>query len=204
MRPINLLPQESLEKVKARQRIARLVVYGILYLIVLGIITFVWQGRVGNAERRVEDETAINQQLQSDVEALADARDLVARYDANVAIIDAALSAEVSWGRVLNDLARMLPDRVWLTTFSGTAGETPEGSLGTVTVEGTAFDVPDVSAWLRSLDSDRFPSVDGTWVSGVNVGLIGEIEVVSFSSATSLTFNAASDRRSSRVPEVPR
>ena len=204
MRPINLLPQESLEKVKARQRIARLVVYGILYLIVLGIITFVWQGRVGNAERRVEDETAINQQLERDVEALADARDLVARYDANVAIIDAALSAEVSWGRVLNDLARMLPDRVWLTTFAGTAGETPDGSLGTVTVEGTAFDVPDVSAWLRSLDSDRFPSVDGTWVSGVNVGLIGEIEVVSFSSATSLTFNAASDRRSSRVPEVPR
>lgn len=204
MRPINLLPQESLEKVKARQRIARLIVYGILYLILLGIITFVWQGRVGSAERRVEDETAINQQLERDVDALADARDLVARYDENVAIIDAALLAEVSWGRVLNDLARMLPDRVWLTTFAGASGQTDDGSLGTVTVEGTAFDVPDVSAWLRSLDSDRFPSVDGTWVSGVNIGLIGEIEVVSFSSATSLTFNAASDRRSSRVPEVPR
>ncbi|NNF65512.1 MAG: hypothetical protein HKN07_14815 [Acidimicrobiia bacterium] len=204
MRPINLLPQESLEKVQARQRIARFVVYGILYLIVLGIITFIWQGRVGSAERRVEDETAINQQLERDVEALADARDLVARYDANVAIIDAALLNEVSWGRVLNDLARMLPDRVWLTTFAGATADTGDGSLGTVTVEGTAFDVPDVSAWLRSLDSDRFPSVDGTWVSGVNVGLIGEIEVVSFSSATSLTFNAASDRRSSRVPEVPR
>ena len=204
MRPINLLPQESLENVKARQRIARLVVYGIMYLIMLGIISFVWQGRVGNAERRVEDETAINQQLERDVAALADARDLVARYDANVAIIDAALSSEVSWGRVLNDLARMLPDRVWLTTFAGTSGAMDDGSLGTVTVEGTAFDVPDVSAWLRSLDSDRFPSVDGTWVSGVNTGLIGEIEVVSFSSATSLTFNAASDRRSSRVPEVPR
>lgn len=204
MRPINLLPQESFEKVKARQRIARLVVYGLLYLVLLGIITFVWQGRVGSAERRVDDETAINAQLERDLASLADARDLVGRYDSNVALIDAALLNEVSWGRVLNDLARMLPDRVWLTTFAGASGLNDDGSLGTVTIEGTAFDVPDVSAWLRSLDSDRFPSVDGTWVSGVNAGLIGEIEVVSFSSATSLTFNAASDRRSSRVPEVPR
>lgn len=204
MRPINLLPRESKEKARARQRMIQLIVLAVAYIVLLAFITVVWQGRVTDAENEIEEARAINQGLQAEIAGLQDARDLVARYDENVAVVSAALDADISWGRVLNDLGRMIPDRVWLTTLTGAAQATEEGTLGSLSMQGTAFDFPDVSAWLRSLDSDRFPSVSGTWVTGMNVGLIGEIEVVGFTTATSLTPDSSSDRLRDRIPEVPR
>ena len=69
-------------------------------------------------------------------------------------------------------------------------------------IERRPIDYPDVSAWLRALDSDRFPGTAGTWVSSVSNTLIGETTVVQFVSQSTLTRNALSNRAADRIPVV--
>lgn len=203
MRPINLLPPEAFERAKNRRRIAQYILIGIVYVAVLAALVFWWQGRVDTAEDKVEAQQLINRGLEDERNSLSSAEDLVNRYDANVALVGSVLVNDISWGRILNDLGRMLPDRIWLEGFTGAADST-EAALtrGVVSVNGTGFDFPDVSAWLRSLDSDRFPSVAGTWVTSVAESLIGEAAVVTFVSQTSLTDAAASDQVFERIPVI--
>jgi hypothetical protein len=99
----------------------------------------------------------------------------------------------------------MIPDRVWLAAFQGSVDLDPlTAAQGSIQVSGTGFDFGDVAAWLRALDSDRFPSVAGTWVSTVTGQTIGEIPVVAFESQTSLTAAALTERVAERIPEVGR
>ncbi len=202
MREINLLPPEEFQRKSGRRLRSRLVLVGALYVLVLVLVTFLWEGRVTRAENLVVAEQERNQTLQQRVIALDDVQTLVDEYDANATLVTDALSADMSWGRLLNDLARMIPDRIWLESFTGAVGADESGEAGSVTVAGVAFSYPDVSAWLRSLDSDRFPSVDGTWVQTVSEASIGEADVVNFASTTSLTGSAFSNRIDERIPEV--
>ena len=202
MRAINLLPPESFEKAKTRKRILQGVLIAVAYLALLGVLTFWWQGKVDRAEERVTTQQDVNTGLQAQVASLADARELVADYEANAGLVAVALANDVSWGRILNDLGRMIPERVWLNSFSGSAAAIAPGVRGSLQVSGTGFDFPDVASWLRSLDSDRFPSVSGTWVTSASTNTIGEADVVEFASSTSLTAASQTDRLAERIPEV--
>ena len=202
MREINLLPPEAFQRLSARRTRARLVLVGILYLVLLALLTLLWQGRVNSAEDLVTIQRAQNSTLEQRVLGLSDAQTLADEYDADVRLIQQALSIDMSWGRLLNDFARLIPDRIWLESFAGSISDGPDTALGTITVTGVGFSYPDVSAWIRSLNADRFPGVDGTWVDTVSEALIGEADVVNFSSTTALTPSALSDRIGSRVPVI--
>ena len=204
MRPINLLPPEAFDRLTARRLRSRIAVIAVLYLLLLALITVFQSDEVGDTEEAVTAQEALNTQLEREVVSLSDAQTLVDDFDTNALLVTEALAFDMSWGRIINDLARMIPDRVWLQSFAGTIDETGLGPLGSVTISGVGFDYPDISAWLRSLDSDRFPGVTGTWVQTVSETEIGEADVVSFSSTTSLTDHALSGRASNRVPELDR
>lgn len=201
MRPINLLPPEAFEKAKARRRWVLLAVIGLLYIGLLAALTVWWQGRVTNAEDEVAQQQTVNDELRAEVNALVDAETIQMRYDDNVALVSTVLARDVSWGRILNDLGRMLPDQVWIDSFVGATSQDPD-SIGSVAVSGFGFSYPDVAALLRNFDSDRFPSVGGTWVTSLAQTTIGEAEIVGFQSATSLTAIAISDRALERIPAV--
>ena len=204
MREINLLPPEAFQRLSARRTRARSVVVGVLYVVMLLLLTLLWQGRVSTAENVVTIHQVQNDSLQTQVNSLIDSQALEDDYNADRRLIEEALAVDMSWGRLLHDLARLIPDRVWLESFSGAVsdGAEIEEALGTVTVAGIGFTYPDVSAWLRSLDSDRFPGVEGTWVQTVSESLIGVADVVNFASTTSLTEAAFSNRIAERVPLV--
>ena len=204
MREINLLPPEAFQRLSARRTRARFIVVGVLYVVMLLLLTLLWQGRVSSAENVVTIQQVQNDSLQTQVNSLIDSQALEDDYNADRRLIEEALAVDMSWGRLLNDLARLIPDRVWLESFSGAVsdGAEIEEALGTVTVAGIGFTYPDVSAWLRSLDSDRFPGVEGTWVQTVSESLIGVADVVNFASTTSLTEAAFSNRIAERVPLV--
>ena len=204
MREINLLPPEAFQRLSARRTRARFIVVGLLYMVMLLLLTLLWQGRVSSAENVVTIQQVQNETLQTQVSSLIDSQRLDDDYNADRRLIEEALAVDMSWGRLLNDLARLIPDRVWLESFSGAVSEggDVEEALGTVTVAGIGFTYPDVSAWLRSLDSDRFPGVEGTWVQTVSESLIGVADVVNFASTTSLTEAAFSNRVIDRVPLV--
>ncbi|MCH7667646.1 MAG: PilN domain-containing protein [Acidobacteria bacterium] len=203
MRAINLLPPESLQKQKGQRKRALLILLTVAYLGFLGLVTSVLGGRVGEIEDRRDAQIQLNSSTESEIAVLAPMDDLFGEYTVQRATLETILARDVSWGRVLNDLSRVMPDRTWLTSFNGTANvaaTTP--GLGSIQMNGVAFDFPDVSAWLRALDADTFPAVDGTWVSTISTALLGEIEILNYVSQTALTEAADAGRREDRIPEV--
>lgn len=190
-------------KEQARERVAKLALFGLAYVALLVVVTLVWQTRVSEAEQAAAAQQDLNARLELQIADFQGVEGLVSEYDSNVMLMEAALADDLSWGRILNDLGRILPDSVWLDSFRGSVEKDPAtASLGAVSVTGVGFDFPDVSAWLRSLDSDRFPAATGTWVTNVSEAQIGEAPVVNFVSQTSLTEAARSDRLETRIPRT--
>lgn len=204
MRPINLLPPEVAEERSRRRRIGLVIVGVLVYLALLGVGVFYWNSRVSAARDDVDAQLDTNQTLEREVVALGDAGELQREYENRSDLVRTALASDIDWGILLNDLARLIPPRVWVETFSGSLvpGTTP-GVLGQVAFSGIGFDFPDVSAWLRALDSDQFSGVTGTWVSTVTEGNVGNSEVVTFTSTAVLTNAAATNRAETLIPEVP-
>lgn len=203
MRSINLLPPEAHVKEEARARTLRLFLIALAYLSLLVVITIVFQNSATEAEQEAAAQQERNRTLELEIGELAAIESVVTEYDANVLLLETALADDLSWGRILNDLGRILPDSVWLESFSGAVELDPTTfEVGSVQVTGVGFDFPDVSAWLRSLDSDRFPAATGTWVTNVSEGSIGEAVIVNFVSQTLLTHAALSDRLETRIPRT--
>lgn len=204
MRPINLLPPEVAEGRSRRRRVGLVAVGVVAYLALLGVGVLFWNSKISAARQDVEAQQDINQLLEREVVALSDAGELQTEYQDRSDLVRTALATDVDWGILLNDLARLVPPRVWVETFSGTLiPEATPGVLGQVAFSGIGFDFPDVSAWLRALDSDQFNGVTGTWVSTISEGVIGEADVVTFTSTAVLTSAAATNRADTLIPEVP-
>lgn len=204
MRPINLLPPEVAAERDRRRRVLGLVGLGLLYLVVLGMGVVLWNGRVQDARQQVEAQQEINLGLERQVAALGEVRDLRDEYENRSDLVRSALASDVDWGIILNDLSRLAPQRVWVETFSGTiVPGTEAGVLGQVSVSGVGLDFPDVSDWLRSLDSEDFVGLTGSWVSTASESNIGTEDVVTFTSTAVLTPAAGTNRVERLIPEIP-
>ncbi len=203
MRSINLLPPESRKRAGARRRQALWVLLGLAYLALLVAATFWFQGRVGEARDDLEEQESRVAAVQTEIDELADLEALRVGFETRVAVVDGILARDIAWGRLLNDLARMIPPRVWLGGFNGAADPPDSTIVGQLTMSGTGFDYTDVASWLRALESSNFPGVADTWVSTITTGEIGRVEVVDFSSSTALTDAALSTRAAERIPDLP-
>ncbi len=203
MRSINLLPPESRKKAGVRRRQGLWVLLGLAYVALLVAATFWFQGRVGEARDDLEAQEAVVAQVQREIDELADLESLRVGFETRVAVVDGILARDIAWGRLLNDLARMIPPRVWLGSFNGSADPPDSPIVGQLTMTGTGFDYTDVASWLRALESTNFPGVDDTWVSTITTGEIGSAEIVDFSSSTALTDAALSTRAAERIPDLP-
>lgn len=204
MRPINLLPPEVAEERSRRRRAGLLVVAAIAYVLLLVAGVFYWNTRVAAARANVEVQDEINSGLEQEVASLADAGTLLAEFQAKALLVQEALVNDVDWGIFLNDLARLLPERVWVESFNGNIVEGQGARIvGEVTFSGFGFGFPDVSEWLRALDSGGFSGITGPWVSTAAGSTIGEEAVVGFTSTAVLTTGAVTDRAQELIPEVP-
>jgi len=204
VRPINLLPPEVAEERSRRRRAGLLVVAGIAYVLLLVAGVFFWQHQVSAARAQVTLQEEANRRIEGQLAELADAAALQAEFAAKSALVATALTNDVDWGIFLNDLARMLPERVWVESFNGSIAEGAVGEIvGQVTFSGVGFDYPDIAEWLRSLGSEGFKGVTGPWVSTASESSIGDEAVVSFSSSAALTTGAVTDRAQELIPEVP-
>jgi len=209
MRSINLIPQEGKRQGEGRQRLMLFVAFGLIYVVLLGLVTVWRQGAVEDAEAEARQVQQANQELQAEINALAGAEDLSRQFDSAVATLGLALANDVSWGRLVNDLGRLIPDRVWVTSYSGSItppdpnAVDPSSTIGELAFSGVAFAPPDVAAWLRVLDSDQYPGLVGTWATGITQSSIGDVETVTFGSTTNLTAEALSGRFLDRLPAIP-
>jgi Tfp pilus assembly protein PilN len=176
----------------------------IAYLVLLVVGMLFWDTKVDAARDDLDAQTDINLSLEREVAALGDSAVTQTQYQAKADLVRSALASDIDWGIFLNDLARLVPPRVWVDTFNGSVvPQTTPGVVGLVSFSGTGFDFPDVSAWLRALESDQFAGITGPWVTTVSQSSIGLEEVVTFSSTAVLTTAAVTDRAETLIPEVP-
>jgi Tfp pilus assembly protein PilN len=205
MRPINLLPPEVAKERSRRRRVFGVFVLGLVYVVALIAGVLFWDTRVQAARDEVAAQQDENRALERELVAIADAGILRDAYQIKAALVREALASDVDWGIILNDLSRLLPPRVWVESVSGNLeleGEIP-GVIGQMTFSGVGFEFPDVSAWLRSLDSEDFVGITGTWVNTASEGGVGNEPVVNFNSTAVLTQAATTNRADDLIPEVP-
>jgi len=180
------------------------IVVAVAYIAILAVGVLIWNGRIDTARRNLDTQLSVNQTLERQVVALSESGNLRDEFNLKADLVRTALATDIDWGIILHDLARLLPPRLWVETFGGTiVPETIPGVVGQVAFSGVGFDFPDVSSWLRALDSEQFSGITGTWVSTISDGLIGESEVVTFTSTAVLTSAATTNRADELIPEVP-
>jgi len=205
MRTINLLPPEAAQRANARRKTFGVVALGIVYVALLALVALWWQGKATDAENDRDSQLAANSRIEAEIASLSGVLTLRSAYEDGVDRLGTALARDIAWGRLLNDLARIIPDRLWITSLTGTAQDTEDNPLllGQVQIAGIAFDYPDASSWLRVLDAEEWPALGGGWVSSTSRSTIGESPVVNFTSVASLLEAARSNRIEERTPEVP-
>jgi type IV pilus assembly protein PilM len=200
---IDLLPPESRREARARQTMRRLVGAGAAAVLVMaGLSCLQALGKAGERGRLAQQERT-NHALQTQIETLSGA--LQGEQDLAVARqgVTAALAGDVSWPRVLEDLAGTLPEGVWLTTLSlqpaaagapRTAAPDPGAgaAIGTASFGATALDFPAVATWLDRLP--RLPYYLNLSVSTATKADGGPRPLVTFTSGAKFGPAARSDR----------
>jgi Tfp pilus assembly protein PilN len=169
---VNLLPPEILDARGFRKVQGRLVTAVVATLVVVAAATIWGQTRVNSAQDALDAASAQTVVLHRQEARYAEVPRLTSAVAAAKAARAAALSQDMLWYRLLNDIALTTPSNVWLTTMnvnlgSGTsptgdsrASASPSSSgsdplvpagIGKVTVTGTASSYPDVAAWLEAI-----------------------------------------------------
>ncbi len=207
MRTINLIPRDGKRETQSRRRLLMMAGLGALFVLLLAAITVWRQAAVDDAREELEAQVSTNQSLQAEVAALAAAEDIQNQFNAEAATLSLALANDVSWGRLLVDLGRVIPDKVWVTSYSGSvnrfgADSTEDVGIGQISFSGIAFEPPDVSAWIRVLDSEQYPGVVSSWATGLTKSAIADVEITNFGSTTALSDGALSDRIFERIPDI--
>jgi type IV pilus assembly protein PilM len=191
LRRINLVPREVAAVRQARRQtvLAGTGVAGVGALL-LGL----WATQAS----KIDDErqaTAENQRetdrLQREVATLGDTIKLDAELDERRAQVQTALSTDVAWTKLFNEIATVLPNDVWLTSFNGEAGKEVQFSA-------KGFDQTSTARWL--LRMGELTSLSGLWVP--NSAKDGN-DTVSFTSDAALTAAANSKRVDRYMEEKP-
>lgn len=194
---VNLLPVEIGEAVCFRRIQAGL---GGGLLVTVGVMAVLYvaaASTAADAEDELQVATARNAAVQAETTKFADVEAVYARAEAAQAMLTQAMGEEVRYSSVLNDLARSVPDDVWLKNV--TVAQTPvpagigdvQGGIGSVTFTGTAFEHDDVATWLESLTRKGYATPG---LTSSTEALLGERVTVDFASSVVLTPAALSGR----------
>ena len=110
-------------------------------------------------------------------------------------LVSQSLSDDVAWTRLLGEVATVIPNDVWLTSFtgqkagvSGAGAVSVPGTVGTLSVNAMGFDHSSAARWLLRVGDLR--SLAGLWLpSSTRAGATG---LVTFTSTADLTAAARS------------
>jgi type IV pilus assembly protein PilM len=184
---ISLLPREiAVQREARRQRVLVGAGVGAFALVLVGL-AYLRGTEVDNANAsadRAEDRVAA---LQSEVAALQHIETLEADIASRTATVTASLEGDVSWPVLLQEVSTLLPNDVWLTSFSGS-----RGAPGTVQFAAKGFDQTSAARWLLRIG--ELDALDDLWLSSSTRESGGTRELVSFSSNANLSPAAQSDR----------
>ena len=187
VRRISLLPRE-MAVVRAQRRQNMLAAAAVAALFVL--LMLIWAARSAqeaNERDRAREAERRAAQLRQERAQLGDTTTIESELAQRQAQARAVLADDVAWTRLFNEVATVIPNDVWLTSFNGT-----KGNPGSITVQANGFDQTSTARWL--LRVGELKSLSGVWVPNSAKQGEGPAALVSFQSQANLTPQAVSDR----------
>jgi Tfp pilus assembly protein PilN len=199
---VNLLPTEIREGARFRNLQAAMALAVVLALVVVGGLAYLASGDVNDAQDGLTVAQTQGTALQAQVHKYADVPQkyaLVANADAQ---LQQAMSQEVRYSFIMNDLSLRMPAGVWLTSLTineavdnpnSTAGAWGTPQLAVVKTSGIALNLNDVAGWLDTLVRGR--DYTDPWVGNATASTSpGSTGQWSFESTVGITSKALSNR----------
>ena len=191
LRRISLLPNEISEARVVRRQLVGAGAGVAGFAAVLLALFIMRGGQVAQAEAAADTEEGRTTALQAEIAAMADVEALQADLASRTTTITGILAGDVAWTRMLQEVATVIPNDVWLDSFNGTAGSAT--APGTVTFSAKGYDQTSTARWLLRLS--EVGSFAGLWVPSSTKTPAGTApESVTFSSNANLTPAAISER----------
>ena len=221
---VNLLPQRFLDQLRLKT-IKRWLLAGLVFvLLLLGILWYLAQRDLAEAEAQLEVAQLRQTQLQGEVAQYAEVPRVFATASIAEEAITTAMSREVRWAFLLNQLSFATPAGVTLNSIGGAIAEDgpvqtspgevlpPQESVGTMTFAGTGSSFSEIAAWLDSLQTLQdytYPFLTSSTKSTGGTGSTGTAGSpsasqgggpISWESAADLSANALSGRYGTPPP----
>jgi Tfp pilus assembly protein PilN len=204
---VNLLPSEISEGARFRNLQAAMALSVVLAVLVVGALTYFAGNDVDDAQQGLDTAQAHGTALQAQAAAYATVPQqyaLVATADAQ---LQQAMSQEIRYSFVMNDISLRMPAGVWLTNINiGQPVDTPNQTKGAwgspqlaaVKLTGIAVNLNDVAGWLESLArgpnyTDPYLTQTSTTVTTATT-LPGSSPQWGFDSTLGITTKALSNR----------
>ena len=206
---VNLLPRE-LEEIERGKRVTRLTIVGVLAFVVLLGGAYAYQySEVRAAEADRDEASAEVAQLQTELESLAEFRELKDRYDARKDLLSTAMAPEISWARILNDFSLAFPSDASMLTLTAQAEEPEEPEPGEVDpgfrigqVVTTGYSIERFAPGVETVLVD-FEGATGFFNSYLQTAAsadIGDTEVTNFNGTIDLNEDAYTNRYEDGLP----
>lgn len=185
-RRINLLPPEVAEKRKVKEAWVWVTVGLVGVVVLLGFWTMMRKQQAGKVAKEANRLEAENRALQLRVDELAYLEDLQKTFDTQKDVVVSAWTSDISWVKVLREIATVMPEGVYLTSFRGKVGDTEQAPLqqeggakpGAKPKPGTQQKITDMNAKtpIGKIEVDAvgksYREV-GNWLYRVNRGMTG-------------------------------
>lgn len=158
---INLLPRT--ERVRTATNVPALImlVVGLVVVFALGFGYYWLSTERGSLEDELAEKQAQLRDLQAQVATLDEYRRLAAEVSRMEEVVTGVYAGRTLLSKVLSDFSLVIPENVWVTSFSLTAGEaqvelgdqpgTFVSGQGTMSLSGNTYSFPDVAAFLVRL-----------------------------------------------------
>jgi len=161
---VNLLPPEIAEGAKFRTAQLVMGLSVVATVLVVGALYYLAAADESSAQDQLTSAQATGATLQSQVAKYSEVPVVYAERATAKAQLDQAMSQEIQYSYVLNDLSLTMPAGVWLTNITIAQPVDLPGSVkgawgnpanGTVTMVGNASNLAQVAGWLQALATQR-------------------------------------------------
>jgi hypothetical protein len=204
------MPPTQAPRTRARRVTGATIAGVVVFCAVLGGLYGLKLSDLAAAESERDDTRQEVARLQAEVDALAEYRQLGDAVAARNTLLGHAMSEEVSWASILNDLALTFPASGSLRTLDATL-RTPgeEAQPGTVAfgdpvadITFTGYSVERVAPGVETvlIRSDEVDSFFNTFLVNSTAEEIGDTEVTGFSASVQLNEEARTGRYAEGLP----
>lgn len=197
VRRISLLPRE-IAAVREQRRQA--VGVGAAVVGLTAVLLAVWAARsaqLGDERDQANETEAQAARLQQERDRLADSSTLAAELAQRRTQVELVLADDVAWTKLFNQIATVIPNDVWMTSFAG-----QKGTPSTVNIALQGFDHTSTARWLLRVEAD-VPSMTAVWVPNSTKSGTAGATLVSFTSQAQLTPTARSTRTARYTEDQP-